>query len=293
LHLLGSEPEHLGVVEVAHRVGRPVVLSTIAWFDLADCWREPWPMTRRVIACGKFMARAACPRLRSWRRDLYHSVDLLLPNSHAEADQLVRYFGVSAKKIHVVPNGAEPRFATGDPRPFIEAVGLRHFVLCPGRIEPRKNQLGLIRALRGCGLPIVILGDAVPGHEKYLATCRASADQDVRFMGRIERDDPLLASAYAACRCLALVSWYETPGLVALEAAMSGAPLVLPKGGCAREYFAGHASYVAPNDEEEIRREVLRAFERGRSLSLASLVRKQFSWQAVARATKEAYEKVL
>ncbi len=41
LHLFGSVPEHLPVIEAAGRHNVPVVLSTITWFDLASYWREP------------------------------------------------------------------------------------------------------------------------------------------------------------------------------------------------------------------------------------------------------------
>ncbi|NQT16661.1 MAG: hypothetical protein HQ582_28135, partial [Planctomycetes bacterium] len=58
LHLFGSLPEHLPVVEAAHRHGVPVVLSTIAWFDLASYWRQPRPALRRAAACAGFLARA-------------------------------------------------------------------------------------------------------------------------------------------------------------------------------------------------------------------------------------------
>lgn len=230
LHLFGSLPEHLPLVEAAKRQRVPVVLSTISWFSLTSYWLEPKPIGRRLVACGRYLARAACPRLPSWRRRLYHAVDLLLPNSQAEAWQLIRHFDVPATKIHVVPNGANERFAEVDPTPFSRLIGQRGFVLCPGRIEPRKNQLGVLRALKGTEVPIVILGEPVPGHEAYLGECRLAAGENVRFIGRIDHDDPLLASAYAACGCLVLASWYETPGLVALEAGMSGIPLVLPKG---------------------------------------------------------------
>ncbi len=293
LHLFGSLPEHLPVVEAARRHGVPVVLSPIAWFDLAGYWREPRPVLRRLLACGGFLARTACPRLPSWRRRLYHAVDLLMPNSGAEAEQLARYFRVPTERIHVVPNGADERFARGDPEPFARLVQTRNFVLCAGRIEPRKNQLALLRAMRGTGVPIVVLGDVVPGHEPYAETCRRAADPDVRFVGRFSHDDPLLASAYAACGCLVLCSWYETPGLAALEAAMSGAPLVLPQGGSAREYFGPEADYVKPNDLTGIRRAVLAALCRGRNPALAEHVQTSFSWTAAATATREGYEKVI
>lgn len=293
LHLFGSEVEHLALAREARRQGIPVVLSTIAWFDLASCWREPWPLARRLGACGKFALRVAAPWLKSWRRELYHAVDLLTPNSHAEAAQLIRYFGVPPERIHIVPNGADLRFAQGDSESFARRVGCRRFVLYSGRIEPRKNQLNFLLAMRETAAPIVILGDVVPGHEAYLAACRRAAGNHVTFVERIEHDDPLLTSAYAAAGCLALTSWYETPGLAALEAGMSGLPLVLPQGGCAQEYFGDQASYVSPADLTGIREATLAALARGRSPQLAAWVRQNFSWRAAAVATREAYEKVL
>jgi glycosyltransferase involved in cell wall biosynthesis len=292
LHLFGSTPQHLPVVEAARRAGVPVLLSTITWFDLAGYWRQPRPLAGRLLASARFIARAACPWLPSWRRRLYQAVDLLLPNSNAEAKQLVRLFKIPAERIQVVPNGADLRFADADPEPFARRLGIRGFVLLAGRIEPRKNQLGLIRAMRGSGVPVVLLGDAVPGYESYAQTCRREADSSVRFVGRLQHDDPMLASAYAACGCLVLPSWYETPGLVALEAAMSGTPLVLPRGGSAQEYFGDEADYVTPGNPRAIRHAVLRTLARPRSPKLAQRIRQFFSQAAVARATRVAYEKV-
>ncbi len=293
LHLFGSEPEHRQTVAEARRQGVPVVLSTIAWFNLASCWREHRSLTRRVVDCAKFVLRANVPQFPSWRRELYQACDLLLPNSTAEADQLVRYFDVPEKKIHVVCNGADERFAEADPRAFARRAGGFHFVLYPGRIEPRKNQLNFLRAMRGTNVPIVILGDAVPGHEDYYAACQQAAGHHVKFLPRREHHDPLLASAYAACGCLVLASWFETPGLVALEAGMSGVPLVLPREGSAEEYFGHRAEYVSPDNLGEIRDKVLRALARPRDPELAQHVRQHYSWRAAARATREAYARLL
>lgn len=290
LHLFGSLPAHLDVIDAAHRRGVPVALSTIGWFSLASCWREPRSAPRRLAACARFLVRAACPVIPSWRRRLYQSADLLMPNSQAEADQLTRHFRVPAHKIHVVPNGADPRFAGAQPEPFVNLFGLSGFVLCAGRVEPRKNQLNLIRALAGSGLSLVILGDAVPGHEAYYRACRGAADEKVVFLGRLEHDDPLLAAAYAAAGCLVLASWFETPGLAALEAAMTGTPLVLPRGGCAQEYFGTHAEYVAPGDLAGIRAKVRAALARGRSRELAEHVQSFYSWQSAALTTRDGYE---
>lgn len=291
LHLFGSLREHIPTVDAARRQGVRVVLSTIAWFDLASYWRQPSSMAKRIGAAGRYALRAACPVLPSWRRRLYHKVDMLLPNSNAEADQLMRLFQVPARRIHVVPNGADPHFARADGGPFIEKYGVRDFVLSVGRIEPRKNQLGLLRALKGTDMPVVVVGQPVPGHEAYHEACFHEAGPNVHFIGHINHHDPLLASAYGACRCLALSSWFETPGLVALEAAMSGVPLVLPRGGSAREYFGDQAFYVGSENLSEIREAVRAAFNSGRNDDLARRVREQFTWESAARATQLAYAK--
>jgi glycosyltransferase involved in cell wall biosynthesis len=292
IHLLGSVPEHLEVVAAAHRCQVPVVVSPIAWFDLVSCWRQSGPWLSRTSAATRFLLRAALPRIPSWRRRLYHMADLLLPNSQAEAEQLIRYFGVDEKRLHVTPNGADERFAQASPQAFARRVGGRGFVLYPGRIEPRKNQLGFLRAMQGTDVPIVVLGNVVPGHQAYADACRRAAGENVKFIDGLAHDDPLLASAYAACGCLALTSWFETPGLVALEAALQGVPLVLTARGCAREYFGGWADYVEPDDLRAIRRKVLAAMNQPRSPALAHLVRSQFTWKAAAAVTRAAYEKV-
>jgi glycosyltransferase involved in cell wall biosynthesis len=293
LHLMGSVPEHLEVIAAAHRQRIPVALSTIAWFDFANIWREPRPLWAQLAASGRFLVRVLCPRLPSWRRRLYQAADLLLPNSQAEAEQLQRYFDIPPEKIRVIPNGADERFAEARPQAFARLVGGRDFVLYAGRIEPRKNQLNFLRAMKDAGVPIVVLGDVVPGYEAYRDACRREAGENVKFISGISHDDPLLASAYAACGCLVLASWFETPGLVALEAAMQGVPLVLPAGGSAREYFGAWADYVKPDDLWDIRRKTLAALAQPRSAELARMVRRRYTWQAAAAATREAYEKLV
>ena len=290
LHLIGSRPEYLPLVAAARRRGVPVVLSTIAWFDFPSRWHAAGSWRSRLRGCAGMAGRTVFPRWPDWRRRLYDAVDLLLPNSNAEAAQLGRLLRIPLAKICVVPNGADPRFAAGDARPFVKRFGVHGFVLYAGRIEPRKNQLGFLRALRGINLPVVMLGDVVPGHQAYLARCRRTAGTNVRFIGRLEHDDPLLGSAYAACRCLALTSWFETPGLVALEAGMSGAPLVLTDRGATREYFGPMARYASPHDEAEIRRGVLHAMTRPRSVELARRMQADFTWKRVAEVTLEAYQ---
>ena len=47
-------------------------------------------------------------------------------------------------------------------------------------------------------------------------------------------------------------SFYETPGLAALEAAVVGIPIVITEQGCTKEYFEENVFYCNPHIEESI-----------------------------------------
>ena len=203
-----------------------------------------------VAACARFAVRAACPALPSWRRRLYQcsrSAAAQLEGRGRATDPLLPRPGRAAfTSCPTAPTSVSP-----GPMPERLSSDSACAISCSraGRIEPRKNQLGLIRAMRGTGVPIVVLGRrgagtrGVPG-----GLSRARADRRCVSSAAWSTTTRCSAAAYAACGCLALASWFETPGLVALEAAMSGTPLVLPEGGCAREYFGDEADYVRPGD---------------------------------------------
>ena len=71
----------------------------------------------------------------------------------------------------------------------------------------------------------------------YARECRRAGEGLVTWLGRLDHTIPLLASAYAAARVFALPSWFETPGLAALEAALAGCAVVITPYGSTREYF--------------------------------------------------------
>ena len=293
LHVFGMSREGLELAKVARSLGVPIALSPICWYDLrsiralAGSWRQRWTDT------GKWALRRLAPRLGCWRRELLRLADVVLPNSRAEAEQLIGLFDAEPEKIAVVPNGVESRFSAGDPALFRERMSWDdEFVMCAGRIEPRKNTLGLIRAVRETGLPLVVIGDPVPGCEAYARRCAREGAGFTRFVGRIEHDDPMLASAYAAARVFALPSWFETPGLAALEAALAGRAVTITPYGCAREYFGDRARYARPDRREEIANAIEASWRSPENVGLAEDVGARYHWSVVARRTQDAYDRI-
>ncbi len=293
LHLFGMSTEGLALAKIAKAKRIPVILSPICWFEpSALCALAP-SRFRAVRDLGAWMLRRAFPKVQSWRRSLFELADAVLPNSKAEAVQLIRLFRLDPKKIHIVPNGVAPHFEFADPEPFRTTIDASHFVLFAGRVEPRKNLLGLIRATRVAELPLVVIGDPVPGCEDYAKKCVAEGTGHVKWHPRIEPDDPMLASAYAAARVFAMPSWFETPSLAALEAALAGAGIVITPYGCTKEYFGDYVSYARPGHEQELVSALRRQFGFGGApTELVEEIKERYLWSTVARTTAEVYDEV-
>jgi glycosyltransferase involved in cell wall biosynthesis len=102
----------------------------------------------------------------------------------------------------------------------------------------------------------------------------------------------LLASAYAAARVFALPSWFETPGLAALEAALAGTAIVITPFGSTREYFGHRVRYARPGRIGEISTAVLRTWSQGPDPGLADFIASNYLWPEVARKTAEVYDQV-
>jgi glycosyltransferase involved in cell wall biosynthesis len=292
LHLFGMSREGLELARLARSRGVPVALSPICWYQPRAIAALESSLTQKAAGLAGWCLRSITPRIPSWRRELLHRADVVLPNSRAEASQIARLFGVSRNRIRVVPNGVLPMFGTASPEPFRERWGSDPFVLSVGRIEPRKNTLGVIRACGQLGLPMVHIGDAVPSRRDYARECRRDGEGFVSWLGRMDHDDPLLASAYAAARVFALPSWFETPGLAALEAALAGCAVAITPFGSTREYFGSLANYARPHRPDEIRRALRTCWDHGPDPRLAPWVATHYLWPSLAQMTAEAYDQV-
>ena len=164
-------------------------------------------------------------------------------------------------------------------------------MLCVGRIEPRKNQLALIRAVQGSDIQLTLVGQPGRYSRSYDRNCRTEAGANVRFVGQAGPAE--LRSCYTQSLVHVCPSWYETPGLVNLEAAVCGCAIVATEGGCTREYLGDHAYYCRPDDPASIRQAINEAMSGGPHEALAAKVVREYTWTAAAAKTCEAYQLAL
>lgn len=292
LHVFGSVKYCLGLMRTAKEAGAKLILSTICWSDWRSSFFTYPDWRQRALNIVRHLAKVGFPWVPSLRKSMMDLSDLLMPNSQAEAGQLTRFFLVRREKIAVVPNGVDSRYAPGDPKPFMDRYGLRDFYLCVGRIEPRKNQLALIRAHQGLEKPLVIIGEAVSRYGDYEARCRKEAASNVHFLGYVANDSELLRSAYTACDTFVLPSWFETPSLAALEAGLAGAKLVITNGGPTREYFEENALYTDPHRTASIREAMIQAARQSKNDRLRRHIQENYLWERVAEKVASCYEQL-
>ncbi len=300
--------ENLAHARMCHAAGVPAVLSTIYWptndFDVGG--RAGWQgwlarragperyaslrlFQRHVLFCAENRrlpsAGLKAFSFRARVRELLELAAVILPNSAAEAEQIRTRFA-SQRPVVVVPNAADAGIFRGP-----SANAKRSGVLCVGRIEPRKNQLALIDALRDADIELTLVGQPGRYSRGYYDRCRKSAGPYTHF---IPQQSPAeLCARYQRAAVHACVSWYETPGLASLEAALCGCGLAVSPGGSTQEYFRDYAAYARHDDRDSLREAVQTALQRPQSAALADRVRREFNWARTAKRTIAAYELVL
>ncbi|MBU0509625.1 glycosyltransferase, partial [bacterium] len=171
-------------------------------------------------------------------------------------------------------------------------LGFQRYVLCCGRLETRKNQLMLLKALEDSDLPIVFASGGFSYQPAYVEmTRRFRRKGPVRIIGRLET--PLYAHLMAAAAVHVLPSWYELPGLVTLEAASAGSAVVASDWGAIRDYMPdGMVHYCQPDDPDSIRSAIEEALAAGPN-PRAKEIADGYTWERFGKETLASYETVL
>lgn len=212
---------------------------------------------------------------------------MLLPNSESEYRRFKSRYNIS-KPYRVVPNGINTDCA-GKTYPHSEKY--KDAILCMGRIEARKNQLGLIRALNKTPYRLYIHGKPSPNAMAYFEQCKAEARDNIFIEGHL--DDEELFTAYSNAKVHVLPSYFETTGLSSLEAAVMGCNIVVTDLGDTRDYFKDDAWYCNPDSPESIKAAIDAAFNAPYNEDFRIRIFRDYTWQRAAEETLEAYKQVL
>ncbi len=268
----------------AERASVPYIVSPRGMLEKALLeQRSPW-LKAVAIACfdRRMLVRSAAIHVTSAR----------------EADE-VRAFGFALPQISEIPNGVEtPVDAIATSPAVRSAIEGPPFVLFLGRLSWKKGLDRLISAIAlSPSARLVVAGYDEEGYRATLEARAANAgvSDRVRFLDAVHDGDK--NALLSAARVLALTSYSENFGNVALEAMVHGTPVLLtPEVGIAdviQRDGGGIVTDGAPPALAAALTRLLGDQEHAATLGArARQVAARFSWDAVAARMETLYEEV-
>jgi glycosyltransferase involved in cell wall biosynthesis len=241
------------------------------------------------------------------RRTVRRAAKVLTGCEFSKQSILRAYRDLDEKKVVVVPYAAAPEFRPL-PREAAQAAVLDRFsvsgpfILNVGDLQPRKNQIGLIRAFARLvrAYPQIKHTLALAGKDTWFAgrvreAARQSGVADrIHFFGFVSDDD--LLRLYNACDLFVFPSFYEGFGLPALEAMACGRAVVCSSDSALPEVVDGAAILADPYSVDEIARAMadllLNSELRTRMERLGLRRAALFNWQNTAQRTLEVFYEV-
>ncbi|SDS41753.1 glycosyltransferase [Agrococcus carbonis] len=239
-------------------------------------------------------------------RYLAGEVDAIAAVSRAEVDMLCDGLGAAPGRVWLVPPAVdtllfhpEPLATRADVRTRLGVRPDDGLIACVGRVQPLKGQDLAVRMLQHLpGAVLVLAGDATPGDERYLESLHDLArdlgvEGRVRHIGSVDRE--ALAQLLDAADVVVVPSRTETFGLVPLEAAASGTPVVASRvGGLTESVLDGETGILVdgrdPMDWADAVGSILEDVDLQVSLGLAGRrAATRRDWQDVAHELETVY----
>ncbi len=286
IHVFKATLDDYNLMYFAKSLGKKIVLSSI--IPLSD---------EKKIVLNRY-ARRILPihTLYEITERCLKLADSIVTESETESRFIQKYYNVSPSKITALPNGINSLISDGNPEIIRKELPFKgDFVLQVGRIDHNKNQLNTIRALKGSGIPLVIVGGPAPQEIDYYRQCLREADNNVYFIGWISLDDPRLASVYAAAKVLVLSSIHETFGNVIVEGGINDCILAcsdnLPISNW--EVIRPYISYFNPSSIKDMKKVISDVFNYSVPSGQSELFKEFFSWKRIAEEHIKIYESLL
>ncbi|WP_104200728.1 glycosyltransferase [Cryobacterium sp. Y29] len=262
--------------------------SGMAALPVARKWGVPHVQSFHSIAANDLTPLSAGERAESPGRMLGEAwlareSDSLVAISASEAATITGRLGAAVQRTVVVSPGVDSSmFSPGVPLDLAAPVDDRGYVLVAARLQPLKGidlAIAAVAAVPAAIRPtLLVAGAASADYDGYVNELRAIAEQvgfadQLGLIGPQSRVD--MTALFRGARLVLVPSHSETYGLVALEAAASGVPVIAAASGGLREAVAdGVTGLVLESREPLVWAEAIAHLltdpQRARQLSVAA-----------------------
>ena len=281
-------------------------LSGVAGMQLAEAWDVPHITMFHTLARLKQQARPeeveSALRI-EYEGRIISSVDRIAVATPDERDQLARIYGVSRQRMTIVPCGVDLRhFQPLDRQQAKASLGIngKPTLLFVGRPDPLKGGELLIQATGMLQHPatVIMVGGNLEGDPELERLRQVAREQgledEIRFVGAIPQEE--LPRFYNAADLMVVPSYYESFGLVAVEALACGTPVIATKvGGLQYIVEDGENGFLIPWRCAGLFAEKIDAalgdasvLDELRACARPSVMR--FSWRIVAEQIRQVYD---
>jgi glycogen(starch) synthase len=284
---------------------RPAVVHAHDWLvahpaiALSEFYDVPMVSTIHATEAGRhsgWVSGSLSRQVHAVESWLVRESDSLIACSASMSEEITELFGPGLAEIAVIRNGidaarwpfARRRARTGPPE-----------LLFVGRLEYEKGVHDAIAALPRIrrahpGTTLTIAGDGTQQDWLVEQARKHRVLKATRFVGRLDHDE-LLAVLHRADAAV-LPSHYEPFGLVALEAAAAGTPLVTSNiGGLGEAVINGETGMSCPpRDVPRLAKAVIAVLDdpaaaQRRAKAARQRLTSDFDWHTVADETAQAY----
>lgn len=244
--------------------GLPGTINSVEWWLTYQA--------REVIACSRFMAR-----------------------------EVVHSFELPSSKVHLVPNGIDTH--RWQLPPGAAEARREPLVVAWGRIQYEKGFQVLARAVSELRQRVPGIRCVIAGRGSYLPELQTQIDMEgvsdiVQLAGFVA--DEQLHEMLQRASCVVIPSLYEPFGIVALEGMAAGAPTIAARTGGLAEIIEGTDAGMLfePGNHHELADCIADVLADPAAADLmranaATLLRKTYTWDAVATETVQVYRTAL
>ncbi|MGB3484079.1 MAG: glycosyltransferase family 4 protein [Mycobacterium sp.] len=292
-------------IRVRGRTWRPDIVHAHDWLvahpaiALAEFHDVPLVSTIHATEAGRHSGWVSGPiseqvhAVESW---LVRDSDSLITCSASMSDEIVELFGPGLSEVRVIRNGIDTAGWPFAPRTPRNGPAELLFV---GRLEYEKGVHDLIAAMPRIrrthpGTTLTVAGEGTQQDWLVEQARKHKVLKAIEFVGH--RDHAGLLALMHRASAVVLPSHYEPFGIVALEAAAAGAPLVTSDvGGLGEAVINGLTGLSCPpRDVAALTRAVRTALDdpaatQDHAVAARDRLTSDFSWQTVASETAQVY----